>query len=655
MRKVVFILAIFIFQSLFAQGMKEFIISSDGNRTYTFITHPLKKGEGVMLQKKVGKAWRNVTGTAIRPLEDPYELRKIMGDRYANIARILKTPDPTQILQKLKIDPVYSLLLCLRYPRLGIAMGRLIVDNSVKPGEFVEYRVVILDRMNKVKHTGEVLQVQVKKPIIQEVQTVTLSQLDRFVNIIFRYPKFNWNKPDPIVGFHIYRSTDGKRFVRITPEMIYRLDEEELRYQDGLLDYGKKYWYKITAVTYFGMETNGKITAPIFLKDQTPPSIVQYVTAKFVKKGILVSWKPLTEPDVAGYYVYRGVKQEKVDQLITPKALPSTAFSYLDTTGMEGEHYFYGVIAVDQAGNKSKMSAKGDVVWPDKNPPPPPRSLKALFNKNTHKVILSWTNNPQGEKIRGYYVYRGKDKENMVQLTPKPITNSFADSGYGEKHFDPGQKYIYGVRAVDMSWNLSDFSYTSVEVPDTIPPLDPTGLLLDIRQNGDVHLTWNPSPSPDVVKYEVSIKRETDPEYIVLKTMGKDTLRGMIPALEKGITYSFRVRAIDRAGNFSPKGVVKTKVVRDFSPPPHPRNVFYRKTKQGYLLTWNKVVDFDIVGYRIYRAVSPTAKYEPVVKKLIKETTYTLPLDAPEGFYQVRSVDSSGNESKKNEIIHIHP
>ncbi|RMG37735.1 MAG: hypothetical protein D6732_06200, partial [Methanobacteriota archaeon] len=587
------IIVLFLIQTMFSQNMKDFIISSDGNKNYIFITHPLKPGEGVILQKKVGKAWQNITGGAIRPLDDPYELRKIMGDQFIDIARVLKTPDPTQILRKLQMDPVYSLLLCLRYPRLGISMGRLIIDASTKPNAFEEYRVIFVDRGNQVKRTGEVLSVQTRRPAIREVPAIGLSQLDRFINITFRYPKFSWNNPDPVVGFHIYRSTDGKNFVRITPQMIYRLDEEELSHQDGLLEYGKQYWDKITGVTRFGMETPGKISAPFLLKDKKAPTVVQSVDAKFVDKGILVSWKPSPETDIAGYLLYRGTKQEKVDQLMTSKLLPPTEISYLDTTGIEGEHYFYGVIAVDKAGNKSKMSAKGDVVWPDKNPPPPPPSVRAVFDQKSHQVRLTWQR-PKGEKLRGFYVYRGKAKNNMSQLTPKPVNGTFADSGYGEKHFDLGQAYVYGVRAVDMAWNLSDFAYTTVEIPDTVPPMPPTGLLLDIRQNGDVLLTWNPSPSPDVAQYEVSLKRDTDKKFVVLKRMGKDTLKGMIPRLQKGITYTFRVRAIDKAGNISPEGMMKTKKVRDFSPPPHPRNVFYKKTEKGYVITWNKVVDFDL-------------------------------------------------------------
>lgn len=653
--KKLFILVILLgLQLVFAQQMEEYIISSDGQNVYVFITRPLEPGEGALLQKMEGNTWKNVTTGAIRPLDDPYQLQRLMGEDYLKIARVLRNPDPGQILQKLNVDPVYSLLLCLRYPRLGMLMGRLIMDSSPKTGEKMKYRVLFLNKRNEIRKTGKELTIQVIPPTISEVSLIHIAQQNRIVDISFRYPRFSWDKPDPIVGFHIYRSDDGKNFIRVTDEMIYRLDEEELHYQDGLLVYGKTYWYKITGVTFYGSETAGKISNPITLKDMEAPAAVQYVSARFVDKGILVSWKPSLESDIQGYLVYRGSRLEEVNQLLTPKPLPSSSFSYLDSTGMEGQQYFYGVIAIDMAGNKSPMSAKGNAVWPDKTPPEPPQQLKAVYNRQNKRVELSWSQNSR-EKLRGYYVYRGKSKDNMTQLTQKPIQTYFADSGYGEKKFNAGEGYLYAVRAVDMAWNLSDFSYATVQIPDTIPPLPPTGVLIDIRQNGDVLLSWNPSPSVDVEKYEIALKKEIDKEFTVLSMVGKDTIRGFIPRLEKGNVYQFRIRAIDRAGNVSPDGLVKKEMVRDFSPPPHPRNVFYRKTEKGYVITWNKVVDFDLLGYKIYRAVSPTAEYFPVSDQIITDTSFILPIDSPEGFYQIRAVDSSGNESKDNEIIHIHP
>jgi hypothetical protein len=41
------------------------------------------------------------------------------------------------------------------------------------------------------------------------------------------------------------------------------------------------------------------------------------------------------------------------------------------------------------------------------------------------------------------------------------------------------------------------------------------------------------------------------------------------------------------------------------------------------------------------------------VKTLIKKESYLLPLSATKGYYQVRAVDTSGNESKKNEVVFV--
>jgi hypothetical protein len=81
--------------------------------------------------------------------------------------------------------------------------------------------------------------------------------------------------------------------------------------------------------------------------------------------------------------------------------------------------------------------------------------------------------------------------------------------------------------------------------------------------------------------------------------------------------------------------------------------VFVEKTEQGYRITWNKVVDFDLVGYRIYRAKSPMSQYELAVPDVVKAEEFLLPLTAPKGYYQIRALDTSGNESKGNEIVFI--
>ena len=627
---------------------------SDGQATYLFLPHPIPANQGVVLWKKVaGGAWQKAVPTAIRPIDDPYQMQKLLGSDYATVARTMKDPDPTRILTKLREDPVYSLMLCFKVPRLSILLGRLIVDANVKKGQSVVYRVEFVDKGNAhVRYTPSI-RVAIVKPRVREVRNLQVKISERLATITFTYPKFNWKKPDWVVGFRLYRSADGINFRRVGRDFIFRLDNPKVVVQDGLLNYGKTYWYKVTTLSYFGYESKGSTPVKVYVQDREPPSIVQNVQAKFDGKGILVSWDLNPEPDVIGYDVYRGISADAVRQKCNTALVPALQPYFFDSTGTEGEKYFYGVIAVDKAGNRSEMSARPYAIWEDNTPPPAPKRVKAVYAHG--KLNVSWTP-VTAEKLRGYYVYRGMDKEHLLQVTPKPVGKKslrFADAGNGEKKFQFGESYWVAVRAVDMSWNLSDYAFTKIVIPDTIPPQPSTGVMVDIRKNGDVYFNWNPSPSSDVTAYLISLRMAGQNKPLIVRKTGTDTLRGVFHRLQKGTTYYLRIVAVDRAGNRSLKALEKKIDVRDYVPPPHPRYVSVRKTAKGYVLSWNKVIDFDFAGYRIYRADSPTGTYRMVVKTLIKKESYLLPLNATKGYYQVRAVDTSGNESKKNEVVFV--
>jgi hypothetical protein len=98
--------------------------------------------------------------------------------------------------------------------------------------------------------------------------------------------------------------------------------------------------------------------------------------------------------------------------------VPALQTFYLDSTGIEGEKYFYGIVAIDKAGNRSKMSARPYAILEDRTPPPAPKWVKAEYRKG--KIRVTWKP-VKKEKLRGYYVYRGIDKDHLLQVTPKPI------------------------------------------------------------------------------------------------------------------------------------------------------------------------------------------------------------------------------------------
>ena len=63
------------------------------------------------------------------------------------------------------------------------------------------------------------------------------------------------------------------------------------------------------------------------------------------------------------------------------------------------------------------------------------------------------------------------------------------------------------------------------------------------------------------------------------------------------------------------------------------------------------MIDFDFVGFNVYRSDFPTGTFIKVNKEIVKENSFTDPLGTEKHFYRIRSVDTSGNESKYDETV----
>ena len=78
-------------------------------------------------------------------------------------------------------------------------------------------------------------------------------------------------------------------------------------------------------------------------------------------RSIDLSWRPNTDPDLAGYIVYRqeidskGVAAGTATRL---NPIPVVGPAYRDHTAIAGHRYAYYVTAVDTAGNESGPSDK---------------------------------------------------------------------------------------------------------------------------------------------------------------------------------------------------------------------------------------------------------------------------------------------------------
>jgi hypothetical protein len=96
------------------------------------------------------------------------------------------------------------------------------------------------------------------------------------------------------------------------------------------------------------------------MRDVFPPRTPTGLAAIPSADGVDLSWEPNTEPDLAGYNVYRRQVSSAGEVTGTPIRLTSTptpAPAFSDRTAQPGQTYSYRITAIDTTGNESPASA----------------------------------------------------------------------------------------------------------------------------------------------------------------------------------------------------------------------------------------------------------------------------------------------------------
>lgn len=144
---------------------------------------------------------------------------------------------------------------------------------------------------------------------------------------------------------------------------------------DKGIQLGETYEYRaqrVQRVTVGGktLELDGPFSAPVRVEAQDifPPSTptglaaVASVGGNSGEAAIDLSWQPNTEPDLAGYAVYRRENAAAWQKIsgATPLAGPG----YHDINVQAGHTYDYAVTAIDQGGHESERSAPAQETVP---------------------------------------------------------------------------------------------------------------------------------------------------------------------------------------------------------------------------------------------------------------------------------------------------
>ena len=160
--------------------------------------------------------------------------------------------------------------------------------------------------------------------------------------------------------------------------------------------------------------------------------------------------RPIIEwPSASRYDLYEIVEvQDGSTAMPSPlNTMPLTTPAYADRRVEFGIERCYAVSTLDVVGGldvRSRLSAETCVTLVDIFPPAAPEGLRAIGSDGA--VGLTWQPNDE-EDLAGYLVLRGVPPgETLQPLTPEPVL----ENTYRDATAEPGVRYVYAVRAVDM-------------------------------------------------------------------------------------------------------------------------------------------------------------------------------------------------------------
>ncbi len=305
---------------------------------------------------------------------------------------------------------------------------------------------------------------------------------------------------------------------------------------------------------------------------------------------------------------------------------PSTSFS--DSNLAAATTYGYTVTAVDAAGNTSLPSPAVNITTlasasVDTQPPSTPKGLTATA-VTISGATLVWNESTDDVGVVHYVVTRDGS---VVGQVSGP---SFSDSG-----LIANKNYTYTVAATDAEGNTSAQSDpVLVATTDTTAPSAPLNPSAVATSGTSAGVSWNAATDDVGVDHYIISRNGSVVGQSSTLTFADS---GLLPAA----TYSYRVVAVDVAGNASAASVGAMVVTPDTVAPTVPAGLKVDGvTPTSVSLGWSAATDnVGVVGYEVYRGgslVGSTTGLGYTDPVLTASTAYT---------YTVLAVDAAGNRS----------
>lgn len=256
--------------------------------------------------------------------------------------------------------------------------------------------------------------------------------------------------------------------------------------------------------------------------------------------SIAFEWKPLEDPRVSGYYVYRntpGAEDQKLQRVATIESRFATHF--VDNDLKPGSEYQYRFSAITKEGTESVAS---ETMLVATQPMIAPVSFFQAIGNMPRSAKLLWRPHPNG-KINGYVIERQdatEQKWNAIATISGRLNAEFID-----RELKDGQVYHYRIKATTFDKLTTEASETSKVITKPLPPE-----IRNISSTNDlpraISLKWEPSTINDLSHYNIYRSSTPNGSFDYHVKLETNTFTDNIT--EDGKFYFYKITTVDKDG-----------------------------------------------------------------------------------------------------------
>jgi fibronectin type 3 domain-containing protein len=351
-----------------------------------------------------------------------------------------------------------------------------------------------------------------------------------------------------ITGVEIRRSRNSARDYIV----MDTLSVHQTEYLDTRLVPNIPYYYEFRVVTVRDRtEQPSGVARASFRNNTLPPSPPNNLRAEQEENGIRLRWDANPEPDMFGYYVYRGTSRYDSMAVIS-KAIRDTTTFFDDSEELNGRtNYVYAVKSINVSELQSELS-ESVIIRPARTVrPPAPVGISGYAERN--RIRLTWQDvRERDSAVEGYYVYRGREpitgraeaesgsetaEENGYERLNEEMISANA---FDDPSVTSGETYYYAVTSVDLYGEESLLSNTSAFTTAAGSLLPPSQVSVRNISDG-VEIRWNATMQNGASGYRVYRRTRGDQRAEPLATLETGTTRYVDQNVQSGDFYWYSV------------------------------------------------------------------------------------------------------------------